>query len=41
MSNQYGANLVFDADKTANFFGSIGIDETKEVIIYGDYMGPS
>jgi len=35
ISNQYGANLVFDADKAANLFGSIGIDETKTVIIYG------
>jgi thiosulfate/3-mercaptopyruvate sulfurtransferase len=32
---------VFDADKAANLFGSIGIDETKTVIIYGDYMDPS
>lgn len=41
ISNQYGANLVFDTDKAANLFGSIGIDETKTVIIYGDYMDPS
>ncbi|HEV2192278.1 MAG TPA: rhodanese-like domain-containing protein [Nitrosopumilaceae archaeon] len=41
ISNQYGANLVFDATKTANLFGSIGIDDAKTVIIYGDYMDPS
>jgi thiosulfate/3-mercaptopyruvate sulfurtransferase len=43
ISNQYGANLVFDADKAANLFSSIGIDETKTVIIYGgsfaDWVG--
>jgi thiosulfate/3-mercaptopyruvate sulfurtransferase len=41
ISNQHGVNLVFDADKAANLFSSIGIDETKTVIIYGDYMDPS
>jgi len=40
-ANQYGANLVLDTDKAANLFGSLGIDETKTVIIYGDYMDPS
>ena len=41
VSSGYSANLVLEADKAANLFGSIGIDNTKTVIIYGDYMDPS
>ncbi len=40
-TNQYGANVVLDVDQAAKLFGSLGIDETKTVIIYGDYMDPS
>ncbi len=40
-ANQHGANLVLDTDNAANLFGSLGIDETKTVIVYGDYMDPS
>ena len=40
-TNQYGANLVLDADQAAKLFSSLGIDETKTVIIYGDYLDPS
>ncbi len=36
--NQYGANLVLDEEPAAKLFGSIGIDETKTAIAYGDYM---
>ena len=40
-TNQYGANLVLDEEQAAKLFGSLGIDETKTVIVYGDYMDPS
>lgn len=40
-TNQYGANLVIESDQTAILFGSLGIDESKTVIIYGDYLDPS
>lgn len=40
-TNQYGANLVLDEEPAAKLFGSIGIDETKTAIAYGDYMDPS
>jgi len=40
-TNEYGANLVLDTDKASSLFGSLGIDETKTVVIYGDYMDPS
>ncbi|MDE1866334.1 MAG: sulfurtransferase [Thaumarchaeota archaeon] len=36
-----GANLVLESENAAILFGSLGIDETKTVIIYGDYMDPS
>lgn len=40
-TNQYGANLVLDIEQATNLFGSLGIDDTKTVIIYGDYLDPS
>jgi thiosulfate/3-mercaptopyruvate sulfurtransferase len=40
-TNEFGANLVLDPGKAASLFGSLGIDETKTVVIYGDYMDPS
>ncbi|MGI0009931.1 MAG: sulfurtransferase [Nitrosopumilaceae archaeon] len=40
-TNQYGADLVLDTEQTAKLFGSLGIDDTKTVIIYGDYLDPS
>lgn len=40
-TDQYGANLVIESEYAAALFGSLGIDETKTVIIYGDYMDPS
>ncbi|MFZ0184748.1 MAG: rhodanese-like domain-containing protein [Nitrosotalea sp.] len=39
--NQYGANLVIESDQAATLFGSLGIDESKTVVIYGDYLDPS
>ncbi|SMH72569.1 sulfurtransferase [Candidatus Nitrosotalea okcheonensis] len=40
-TNQYGANIVIENDQAATLFGSLGIDESKTVIIYGDYLDPS
>ncbi len=40
-TNQYGANLVIENDQAITLFGSLGIDESKTVIIYGDYLDPS
>ena len=37
--NEFGAHLVID--DASSLFGSLGIDESKNVIIYGDYMDPS
>jgi thiosulfate/3-mercaptopyruvate sulfurtransferase len=39
--NQYGSNLVIESDQAATLFGSLGIDESKTVVIYGDYLDPS
>ena len=39
--DEHGANLVLDTDKASSLFGTLGIDETKTVIIYGDYADPS
>lgn len=40
-TNEYGANLVLDSEKASSLFGSLGIDETRTVVIHGDYMDPS
>jgi thiosulfate/3-mercaptopyruvate sulfurtransferase len=40
-TDQNGANLVIENETAEALFGSLGIDETKTVIIYGDYMDPS
>ena len=39
--NQHDANLVVDEDQASKLFGSLGIDETKTLVVYGDYMDPS
>ncbi|MDH3677571.1 MAG: rhodanese-like domain-containing protein [Nitrosopumilus sp.] len=39
--DQYGSNLVGDEEKLASLFGSLGIDETKNVIVVGDSIDPS
>ena len=39
--DQYGSNLVDDEDKLSSLFGSLGIDDTKTVIVIGDSMDPS
>jgi thiosulfate/3-mercaptopyruvate sulfurtransferase len=36
-----GANLVLEPENAAHLFSSLGIDETKTVVIYGEYMDPS
>lgn len=39
--DQFGSNLVADENKIAELFGSLGIDDSKTVIIIGDSMDPS
>ncbi|WKT57052.1 rhodanese-like domain-containing protein [Candidatus Nitrosotenuis chungbukensis] len=39
--NQHGAHLVPDPEFCAELFGSIGIDETKTVVVAGESMDPS
>ena len=39
--DQYGANLVADEKKITDFFSSLGIDNSKTVILIGDSMDPS
>ncbi|MBI5145725.1 MAG: sulfurtransferase [Thaumarchaeota archaeon] len=39
--NQHGAHLVPDPEFCAELFGSIGIDETKTVVVVGESMDPS
>ena len=39
--DQYGANLVVDEKKIAVLFSSLGIDNSKTVILIGDSMDPS
>lgn len=39
--DQHGANLVIENEQAATLFGSLGIDESKTVVICGDYMDPS
>jgi thiosulfate/3-mercaptopyruvate sulfurtransferase len=40
-SDQFGSNLVNDEEKISSLFGSLGIDDTKIVIVAGDSMDPS
>jgi len=39
--DQYGSNLVLDGEKISELFGSLGIDDSKTVILVGDSMDPS
>jgi len=39
--DQYGANLVIEQEKAIELFNSLGIDETKIVVLVGDSMDPS
>jgi len=40
-SDQFGSHLVGDEKKISSLFGSLGIDETKTVLVVGDSMDPS
>lgn len=39
--DQYGSNLVLDEKKISEIFSSLGIDDSKTVVIIGDSMDPS
>lgn len=39
--DQYGSHLVCDQSLAASVFSAAGIDETKTVLVCGDYMDPS
>lgn len=39
--DQYGSHLVCDAGAAKNVFGGAGIDDTKTVLVCGEYMDPS
>ena len=39
--DQYGANLVVDEKKIIDLFSSLGIDNSKTVVLIGDSMDPS
>lgn len=39
--DQYGANLVIDEKKIIDLFNSLGIDNSKIVVLIGDSMDPS
>ena len=38
--DQYGSNLVPDEKKITELFSSLGIDDSKTVVIVGDSMDP-
>ncbi|MEJ2259936.1 MAG: rhodanese-like domain-containing protein, partial [Nitrosopumilaceae archaeon] len=39
--DQYGSNLVLDEKEASTLFGSLGIDQTKTVLVVGDFMDSS
>ena len=39
--DQYGSNLVADSKKIAKTLGNMGINETKTLVVVGEYMDPS
>ena len=39
--DQFGSNLVDNEEKISTLFSSLGIDETKTVLVVGDSMDPS
>jgi len=39
--DEFGSNLVIEQEKITKLFSSIGIDETKTVVLIGDSMDPS
>jgi thiosulfate/3-mercaptopyruvate sulfurtransferase len=36
-----GANVVIDMPTAEKIFGDLGIDDSKKVVVYGEYMDPS
>lgn len=36
-----GANVVIDTPTAEKIFGDLGIDDSKKVVVYGEYMDPS
>ncbi|MDH5568256.1 MAG: rhodanese-like domain-containing protein [Nitrosopumilus sp.] len=39
--DEFGSNLVIEQEKIVKLFGSLGIDESKTVLLIGDAMDPS
>lgn len=39
--DEFGSNLVAEQEKITDLFGSLGIDESKTVLLIGDAMDPS
>jgi len=39
--DEFGSNLVIEQEKITYLFGSLGIDESKTVLLIGDAMDPS
>ena len=35
-----GANLAIEGEAAENLFGKLGIDESKKVVVYGEYLDP-
>jgi thiosulfate/3-mercaptopyruvate sulfurtransferase len=39
--DEFGSNLVIEQEKIVELFSSLGIDDTKSVVVIGDSMDPS
>ena len=39
--SQNGANLAIEGQAAENLFGKLGIDESKKIVVYGEYFDPS
>jgi len=39
--DEFGSNLVIEQEKITDLFGSLGIDESKTVLLIGDALDPS
>jgi thiosulfate/3-mercaptopyruvate sulfurtransferase len=40
-TDQYGAHLVIESEQATTLFNSLGIDDSKTVVICGEYLDPS
>lgn len=38
--SENGANLAIEGEAAENLFGKLGIDESKKVVVYGEYLDP-